>query len=238
MAVKPRILLVEDDPTLSFVIKDAMERKGYNVVHCADAESGWHAFQRRSFDLCLLDVVLPKMSGMDLAQDIRIKNDKVPIIMLTSKSMDADKIAGFKSGADDYVTKPFNMEELLLRVEVFLRRTRKAPENPRAQFVIGNMNFDYRNLSLSNQEVEHELTQREAELILYFCNHPNQVLKREEILLNVWGREDYFLGRSMDVFITKIRKYLKGQPDVEIKTVHGIGFRFRCRGLRKGRIDY
>lgn len=235
MAMKPRILLVEDDPTLSYVIKEALENRGYQVVACEDAESGWHMFLRKSFELCLLDVVLPKMSGMELAQDIRIKNDKIPIIMLTSKSMDADKIAGFRSGADDYVTKPFNMEELILRLEVFLRRTRKVPESTRAQYMIGDLHFDFRNLSLSNEEEEYELTPREAELILYFCQHPNQVLKREDILVNVWGREDYFLGRSMDVFITKIRKYLRNQPDVEIRTVHGIGFRFRCPRLKKGK---
>src|SRR5690606_19457853 len=150
-------------------------------------------------------------SGMDLAQDIRIKNDKIPIIMLTSKSMDADKIAGFKSGADDYVTKPFNMEELVLRLEVFLRRTRKTSENSRAQYMVDSLHFDFRKLILSNNAEEYELNQREAELIVYFCQHPNQILKREEIFVDVWGREDYFIVRSMDVFSTKIRKDLRNQ---------------------------
>jgi DNA-binding response OmpR family regulator len=226
MPVKAKILLVEDDPTLSYVIKDSLQNNGYEVVHCPDGESAWQQFTKKSFDICLLDVVLPKKDGMTLANDIRKQNQRIPILLLTSKSMDDDKIAGFKSGADDYITKPFNMQELLLRLEVFLKRTMKREDDSPTKFTLGNLEFDYNNLILYNDKTEHQLTQREAELIRYLCLNANRVLKRDEILLNVWGREDYFLGRSMDVFITKVRKYIKEQPGVELQTIHGIGFKF------------
>jgi DNA-binding response OmpR family regulator len=226
MAGKARILLVEDDPTLSYVVKNSLQQAGYDVVHCPDGETAWQQFTKKSFDICLLDVVLPKKDGMALAHDIRKQNENIPILLLTSKSMDDDKIAGFKSGADDYITKPFNMQELLLRIEVFLKRTMKKDDDSPTQFKLGNLTFDFTNLILNGDGVEHQLTQREADLIRYLCLNANRVLKREEILLNVWGREDYFLGRSMDVFVTKVRKYLKDQPGVELQTIHGVGFKF------------
>jgi len=222
---KAKILLVEDHDTLSFVIKEALQKTGYEVVHCSDSESGWLQFMKHNFDLCLLDVVLPKKNGMYLAGQIRAVNETVPILMLTSKNLDDDKIAGFKSGADDYITKPFNLQELLLRVQVFLKRTKKKDEGP-TNFKIGNLSFDYKNLTLIGEGIEHQLTQREADLLKYLYQNNNRVLKREEILLHVWGKEDYFLGRSMDVFITKVRKYLRDQPGVELQTVHGVGFKF------------
>ncbi len=226
MAGKARILLVEDDPTLSFVVKNSLQQAGYDVVHCPDGETAWQQFTKKSFDICLLDVVLPKKDGMALANDIRRQNENIPILLLTSKSMDDDKIAGFKSGADDYITKPFNMQELLLRIEVFLKRTMKKDDDAPTRFQLGDLTFDFTNLILSGNGTEHQLTQREADLIRYLCLNANRVLKREEILLNVWGREDYFLGRSMDVFVTKVRKYLKEQPGVELQTIHGVGFKF------------
>ncbi|MBS1585282.1 MAG: response regulator transcription factor [Bacteroidetes bacterium] len=225
-AYKAKLLLVEDDPTLSYVMKDSLANNGFEVVHCPDSESGWQQFMKHNFDVCLLDVVLPKKDGMHLAKQIREKNETIPILMLTSKSMDDDKLAGFKSGADDYITKPFNMQELILRLEVFLRRTKKKEDNTPVEFRLGNLDFDYNNLILRGDKVEHQLTQREADLIRYLCLNANRVLKRDEILMNVWGKEDYFLGRSMDVFITKVRKYLKEQPGVELQTIHGIGFKF------------
>lgn len=223
---KAKILLVEDDPTLSFVVKDKLQSSGYDVVHCPDGETGWAQFLKHNFDICLLDVVLPKKDGMALANQIRQKNESIPILLLTSKNMDDDKIAGFKSGADDYITKPFNMQELLLRLEVFLKRTKKKEDDGPNEFKIGDLDFDFHNLILKNNKVEYQLTRREADLIRYLCLNANKVLKRDEILLNVWGKEDYFLGRSMDVFITKVRKYIKGQPGVELQTIHGIGFKF------------
>ncbi len=223
--IKAKILLVEDHATLSFVIKEALQKTGYEVVHCSDSETGWQQFMKHNFDLCLLDVVLPKKNGMYLASQIRAINDTIPILMLTSKNMDDDKIAGFQSGADDYITKPFNLQELLLRVQVFLKRTKKKEEG-QTSFKIGNLDFDYKNLILKDGKTEHQLTQREADLIKFLCQNNNRVLKRDEILMQVWGKEDYFLGRSMDVFITKVRKYLRDQPGVELQTVHGIGFKF------------
>lgn len=226
MADKAKILLVEDDATLSYVVKDSLNKNGYDVVHCSDAEGAWQQFMKHNFDICLLDVMLPKKDGMSLANQIRQKNQNIPILLLTSKSMDDDKIAGFRSGADDYITKPFNMQELLLRLDVFLKRTRKQEDEVPDAIKLGELEFDYSNLVLRGPDKDKQLTQREADLIKYFCTNANKVLKRDEILLNVWGKEDYFLGRSMDVFITKVRKYIKGQEGVELQTIHGIGFKF------------
>lgn len=223
---KAKILLVEDDPTLGFVVKDNLEVNGYDVIHASDGETGWQLYMKYNFDMCVLDVMLPKRDGIWLAAQIRKKNESVPILLLTAKSMDEDKIAGFKSGADDYITKPFNMQELLLRIEVFLKRTLKKTEDVPDEFRIGNLTFNYRDLMLQDENQRQQLTQREADLLRYLALNPNRVLKREEILMNVWGKEDYFLGRSMDVFITKIRKHLKDQPGVELQTIHGIGFKF------------
>ena len=210
---KAKVLLVEDDPTLSYVVKESLGKNGFDVVHCTDSETAWQQFMKHNFDICLLDVVLPKKDG-------------IPILLLTSKNMDDDKVAGFRSGADDYITKPFNMQELLLRLEVFLRRTKKNEDNTPTEFRLGDLDFDYTNLVLRNENAEFQLTQREADLIRYLCMNANRVLKRDEILLNVWGKDDYFLGRSMDVFITKVRKYIKTQEGVELQTIHGIGFKF------------
>jgi len=223
---KAKILLVEDDPTLAFVVKDNLESNGYEVTHCPDGESGWQQFMKHNFDMCLLDIMLPRKDGISLAVQIRRKNESIPILLLTAKNMDADKINGFRSGADDYITKPFNMQELLLRIEVFLKRTMKQEDSQPTDFTIGNLEFNYKNLLLHNASARHQLTQKEADLLRYFCLNAGKVLKREEILLHVWGKEDYFLGRSMDVFITKLRKYLKDVPDVQLQTIHGIGFRF------------
>ena len=223
---KAKILLVEDDPTLSYVIKDSLNKSHYDVVHCPDGETGWAQFMKHNFDICLLDVMLPKKDGMSLAHQIREKNESIPILLLTSKSMDDDKIAGFKSGADDYITKPFNMQELLLRLDVFLKRTKNKEDNTPTKFDLGELDFDYTNLNLKGPNAEHTLTQREADLIRFLCLNANRVLKRDEILMQVWGKDDYFLGRSMDVFITKVRKYLKEAKNAELQTIHGIGFKF------------
>ncbi len=225
MQPKAKILLVEDDSSLGFVIKDNLEENGYEVIFSSDGESGWQQFMRHNVDICLLDVMLPKKDGMALAAQIRKKNEKIPILFLTAKSMDEDRIAGFKAGGDDYITKPFNMEELLLRIEVFLKRTRKKANEGVERFELGKLEFDYNNLLLIDGTHKQQLTQKEADLLQYLCLHTNTVVKREDILLNVWGKEDYFLGRSMDVFMTKIRKYLRDVEGVELQTVHGVGFK-------------
>jgi len=226
MNTKANILYVEDDSSLSFVIKDNLEENGYTVVHCTDGESAWQQFMKHTFDLCLLDVMLPKKDGFALATQIRKKNALIPIIMLTAKNMDEDKIHGFKTGVDDYITKPFNMQELLLRMEVFLKRTKIDANVFPSEVTIGSIVFHYEELELQTLEGIIQLTQKEADLLKYLCLHVNQTLKREDILLSVWGKDDYFLGRSMDVFITKLRKHLKADPSIEIQTIHGKGFKF------------
>ena len=226
MNTKANILYVEDDSSLSFVIKDNLEENGYTVVHCTDGESAWQQFMKHTFDLCLLDVMLPKKDGFALATQIRKKNALIPIIMLTAKNMDEDKIHGFKTGVDDYITKPFNMQELLLRMEVFLKRTKIDSNVFPSEVTIGSIVFHYEELELQTLEGIIQLTQKEADLLKYFSLHVNQTLKREDILLSVWGKDDYFLGRSMDVFITKLRKHLKADPSIEIQTIHGKGFKF------------
>lgn len=225
MSAKAKILLVEDDASLGFVVKDSLEDSGYEVLLCNDGESGWQQFMRNNVDICLLDVMLPRKDGMTLATQIRKKNEKVPIIFLTARNMDEDKIAGFKAGGDDYIVKPFNMEELLLRLEVFLKRT-KEDKVLNEQIVFGTDSyFDYDNLLLMNQNSPLQLTQKEADLFRYLIQNRNTVLKREDILINVWGKDDYFLGRSMDVFMTKVRKYIKDINSLELQTIHGVGFK-------------
>lgn len=224
---KLKILLVEDDPVLGYVVKDFLQKNNFEVTHCTDGDTAWQQFMKNIFDLCLLDVMLPgKKDGMELANNIRQKNENIPIVLVTSRNMDNDKIQGFESGADDYVTKPYNMQELLLRINVFLKRSKKKEDTGPAQMKLGELNFDFNNLTLSNETVHYQLTQREADLIKYLCQNANRVLKRDEILMNVWGKDDYFLGRSMDVFITKVRKYFKTEPNIKLQTIHGIGFKF------------
>jgi DNA-binding response OmpR family regulator len=221
-----RILLVEDDPSLGFVIKDNLLLKGYDVTLCRDGEEGHNTFAQQSFNLCILDVMLPKKDGFTLARDIRERNKEVPILFLTAKSMMDDKLEGFQTGADDYITKPFSLEELFCRVEVFLRRS-KSPANINEKFVqLGRYQFNYKNLTLGiNEEDTKTLTQKEAEVLKLLCQNRERVLKREEILNSVWGDDDYFMGRSMDVFISKLRKYLKDDPSIQIINYHGVGFR-------------
>lgn len=222
MSVK--VLLVEDDPNLGFVIKDNLTLKGFDVSLCENGVDGFKAFQDKLYDICILDVMMPKQDGFSLAKAIREKNKQVPILFVTAKSMLEDKIAGFESGGDDYIVKPFSMEELLLRIGVFLRRS-KPMNGQEETFNIGRFAFHFTNLSLTNSSETKILTHKEAEVLRLLCENMNRVLKREEILKAVWGDDDYFLGRSMDVFISKLRKYLKEDPNVQIVNYHGVGFR-------------
>lgn len=221
---KARILYVEDDETLSFVTSDNLSLNGYDVVHCLDGEAALTAFGNGHFDLCLLDVMLPKKDGFSLASDIRKKNPEIPILFLTAKSMKEDRINGLKLGADDYITKPFSIEELILKIEVFLKR--KFINIKQAnKFTIGKLTFDYKNLTISAGDSEKTLTQREADLLKLLIENKNNVIKREEILERVWGQNDYFLGRSMDVFISRLRKYLSDDENLKIDNIHGVGFK-------------
>lgn len=221
---KPTILYVEDDETLSFVTKDNLELNGYEVVHFANGKSALEEFTKYSFDLCILDVMLPEMDGYTLAEEIRKKDQETPILFLTAKSLKEDRIHGLKLGADDYITKPFSIEELILKIEIFLKR--KFVNTPQSnEMKIGKFIFDYRNLRLESEDESSKLTQKEADLLKLLFDHKNNTLTRENILKKLWGENDYFLGRSMDVFISRIRKHLKPDPSLKIENVHGVGFR-------------
>jgi DNA-binding response OmpR family regulator len=228
MITKSKVLLAEDDLSLGYVIKDNLADAGYEVVLCADGQAAIDKFSKEDFDICLLDVMMPNKDGFAVAKKIRQQTDLIPILLITAKSLEEDRIHGFECGADDYIIKPFSMQELLLRIEVFLRRTKKMYSEKAANFQIGNMKFSFNDLKLSVGGTAYNMTQKEAELLLFLCEHPNKILKREEVLLHVWGKDDYFLGRSMDVFITKLRKYFKGDDSVHIETIHGMGFRLNA----------
>ncbi len=224
MSDKSRILYVEDDETLSFVTKDNLELHGYEVDHFMDGESAVEAFYSGQFDLCILDVMLPKMDGFAIAEKIRATDPNVPILFLTAKSLKEDRIHGLKIGADDYITKPFSIEELILKIEVFLRR-KYVSVSLNDMYRVGNYHFDYRNLILSLGDDKRNLTQKEADLLKMLLDHKNNVVKRSVILEKLWGEDDYFLGRSMDVFISRLRKYLSGDPKIKLDNIHGVGFK-------------
>jgi two-component system response regulator VicR len=224
MEKKQRLLYVEDDETLSFVTGDNLTLNGYDVVHFEDGESALKAFEKEGFDLCLLDVMLPQMDGFTLAQEIRKIDAQIPILFLTAKSLKEDRIQGFQLGGDDYITKPFSIEELILKIEVFLKRKHISINRPTV-LNIGLFTFDYKNLRLSGGGKEENLTQKEGDLLKMLIEHKENILKRGEILKKLWGSDDYFLGRSMDVFISRLRKYLRPDPSIKIENIHGVGFR-------------
>lgn len=225
--MKAHLLYVEDDASLGFVTRDNLEIQGYTVTHCFDGMSALDAAKIGHFDLCVLDVMLPEMDGFTLAQEIRRFNADIPIIFLTAKSLKEDKIKGLRIGADDYITKPFSIEELILKIEVFLRRRHIAVPAPVAHYRLGCYEFDYPNLLLTCNGQAETLTQREADLLKFFLDQPNQVVKRSDILEKLWGEDDYFLGRSLDVFISRLRKYLRHDESLKIENIHGVGFRFK-----------
>lgn len=225
-----KIMLVEDDQTLNFIIKDNLEQNGYVVTAAEDGESAIKLFNAEKFSLCLLDVMLPKKDGFTLAKEIRALNDHVPIIFLTARSMTEDKIMGLTIGGDDYITKPFSMEELLLKIRIFLKRSLNVGETSNEQnfYKVGRFNFYFDSLILDCAGERKTLTYKEAELLRYFCDNPNKVLSRSDILIQVWGSDDYYLGRSLDVFISRLRKYLSSDENIKILNLHGIGFRFNA----------
>lgn len=227
-----KILLVEDDEALQFIVKDNLIQHHYDVEVASDGQEALEHFKNKVFDLIILDVMLPKIDGFHVAEKIRSSNNHIPIIFLTARSMTEDKIKGLTIGGDDYIPKPFSMEELLLKIKIFLRRSQtqligEIQEN--ATIKIGRFLFHPDELSLSIDDNTRSLTLKEAELIRYFAEHANKVLSRNEILEKVWGSDDYFLGRSLDVFISRLRKYFKPDPSVKIVNLHGIGFRFSVK---------
>lgn len=224
--VKGTILFAEDDSSLAFIVKDTLEDEGYKVVHCEDGQTAIDSFDKSKFDICLLDIMMPNKDGYTVAKKIRQQTDVMPILFLSTKNQEEDRLKGYGTGADDYISKPFSMPELLKKIEVFLRRSKKMHADTTEDFNIGNILFSYVNLKIITRNETLSITQREADLLKFFCEHPNKVVKRDEVLIHVWGKDDFFLGRSMDVFISKLRKYLKAEPDVVIETIHGIGFRF------------
>ncbi len=230
MQQKTKILIAEDDLQLGFIIKDNLQEAGFDIINCPDGETAWDQYQKTNPDLCILDVNMPYRDGYSLAKKIRQKSDLVPILFLTAKSLTEDKLKGFEAGGDDYIVKPFNMKELISRINVFLRRNKMIITDTKKSFKIGQYKFIPEELKLSNGSDAINLTQREAELLEFLCQHPDKVLRREDILLNVWGKNDFFLGRSMDVFITRLRKLLIKEPSVTIETIHGIGYRFTTQG--------
>lgn len=222
----PHILYVEDDESLAFVTRDNLEHHGYQVTHIADGRKALKEATKKVFDLMILDVMLPGVDGYTIAAEVRKVDSEVPILFLTAKSLKDDRIHGLTIGADDYITKPYSMEELVLRVEVFLKRKKlfKPREEPTI-YTIGELVLDFPNLTLSCGETRSTMTQREADLLRHFIQHKGQVLKRADILKAIWGENDYFLGRSLDVFVSRLRKHLALDPSLSIENVHGVGFK-------------
>ncbi len=222
-----KILLVEDDPNLGQILREYLDLKGYSTDLARDGEQAFRIFQQNQYDLCLFDVMLPRKDGFSLAKEVRMVNKNVPIIFLTAKSLKEDTLEGFRLGADDYLTKPFSMEELLLRMKAVLRRTQPAADAQRenSRFRIGSYTFDADQQLLQRGEEQYKLTSKESELLKLLCININQTLERGLTLKMIWHDDTYFNARSMDVYITKLRKYLRSDPAVEIINVHGTGFR-------------
>lgn len=222
---KPHILYVEDDEVLSFVTKDNLELNGYAVTHAKDGREAIQFFKKDSFDLCLVDVMLPEIDGFEVAETIRSRHSEIPIIFLTAKSLKEDKIKGLKIGADDYITKPFSIEELILKIKIFLKRKYVTGSHELAVLKIGKYTLDHDNLQLKHDDEVNQMTKKEADLLKMLITNKNKIVERSLILERIWGENDYFMGRSMDVFISRLRKYIKGDTTLKIENIHGVGFR-------------
>ena len=224
--IEARILLLEDDPNLGFMVSEHLKMNRYRVTLCANGRAGLDVLAQESFDILLVDVMMPVMDGFTFVREVRKTNDDVPVIFLTAKSLQEDKIKGFKIGCDDYITKPFSVDELLLRLQAVLKRTRShKTQGERHLFEIGNYRFDSKRQILIKDSNEIKLTSRESELLRLLCQHMDKTLERGLALKKIWGDENYFSGRSMDVFISKLRKYLSEDKRIEIVNVHGKGFK-------------
>lgn len=228
MEDKLNILLCEDDENLGMLLREYLQAMGYNAELCPDGEAGYKAFVRSKFDICIFDVMMPKKDGFTLAKEIRAINTDVPIVFLTAKTLKEDILEGFKLGADDYLTKPFSMEELTLRMEAILRRVRGKKTKEVTLFKIGKFTFDSKKQTLSIGEESTKLTTKESELLGLLCAYQNEILQRDYALKSIWVDDNYFNARSMDVYITKLRKHLKDDPSVEIINIHGKGYKLIC----------
>jgi DNA-binding response OmpR family regulator len=225
-AAKPKILLCEDDTNLGMVLKNYLELNDYEVILERDGRLGLAAFQREKFDICLLDVMMPNMDGFALAEEIRDINPDVPLFFLSAKTMKDDIIQGYKLGADDYITKPFDSEVLLLKIKAILKRNEEMHrEEVNAEFDMGRYHFNPRLRELTFDGKVQVLSPKENELLKMLCEYKNDLLSREIALKKIWGSDTYFNGRSMDVYIAKLRKYLKEDSTIEIVNIHGNGFR-------------
>ncbi|MES2588583.1 MAG: response regulator transcription factor [Bacteroidota bacterium] len=224
--MKAKILLAEDDTNLGFVISDQLKSEGFNVTLALDGAEAFQKFNQDKFHLCIFDVMMPKKDGFSLAKDIRNIDKEIPILFLTAKSMTEDKIEGFKVGGDDYLSKPFDFQELLMRIKALLKRVNiSTDEIEEKKISIGAYTFDSENYKLSHPNFEKSLTKKEAQILAILCKFKNQVVSREIVMNAVWGQEDYFIGRSLDVFITKLRKYFSEDEKIQISNIHGIGFK-------------
>ncbi|MEM0993647.1 MAG: response regulator transcription factor [Bacteroidota bacterium] len=221
--MQARILLVEDDESLGFVLQAYLRTQDFRVEWVKNGKEGFSLLKKSKYDLCLLDIMMPKMNGMELMQKIRARKDYIPVIFLTAKALKADKLKGFELGADDYLIKPIDEEELVARIRAVLRRS-KAPQGAALSYDIGQFTFDVANQKLSNATQSHYLTELECQLLQMLCDQNGQLLARKYALQKLWGKEDYFTRRSMDVFISRLRKYLASDENVKIRNVHGSGF--------------
>ena len=225
MAEKLNILLCEDDENLGMLLREYLNAKGYAADLCPDGEEGYKAFLRNQYELCVFDVMMPKKDGFTLTQEIRQINTDVPIIFLTAKTLKDDVLEGFKIGADDYLTKPFSMEELTFRIEAILRRVHGKKNKETSTYKLGRFIFDSQKQLLTIEDHQTKLTTKESELLALLCAHTNEMLQREFALKTIWVDDNYFNARSMDVYITKLRKHLKEDPSVEIINIHGKGYK-------------
>jgi DNA-binding response OmpR family regulator len=222
---KKKVLYIEDEETLAFLTSDNLEQH-FDVVHCLNGKIGLDTFCKNQFDIVVTDIMMPEMDGFELATEIRKRNQEIPIIFLSAKTMKEDRIKGLKLGADDYLVKPYSIEELILKIEVFLHRSQKNTEKTVKLYQFADYIFEPENYLIKNETTKTTLTEREAQLLKLFLDNPNTVLKREKILMELWGSDDYFLGRSLDVFISRLRKIIKETPSLSIENIPRVGFKW------------
>ncbi len=225
-ANKPKILIAEDDKNMGYLLKENLKVSGFDPVLCINGQQGIDKFNSETFDLCLLDIMMPEKDGITLAGEIRKTDKNIPIVFLTAKSLDEDKISGFKAGCDDYVTKPFNIEELILRLRAVLKRNpRLAARDDKDCYIFGTCKFNYKERKLIKGEDQNNLSTKEADLLKVLLDYKNEVVSRSTILKEVWGVDDYFVSKSLDVYLNKVRKHLRNDPDLEIINIHGFGYK-------------